>query len=376
MAAIATKQQQKTSEYKKLLDSYSVPIGDGQTIRFDTTSTGTYIDIDANAKGAQVAAAEDYADQIQQGNQPQNAPDFMLESWAIDLGLGGRKTGVFATGNVTFESTPPVYPLTVSKGLQMNVGGLIYVVTKGTVVNSATDTVPVRAVSVGAEYNIIAGVTLNSSISGYTVKSQGINGGTGRETDPQLLNRILQNIQFRKTDTTLDDYNQKTLQFHNYAASRVIYITGTPIPYGVQIIAANTIEDYTLASQAGEQLNEIALSATEISTLLNFFNNERSTKDYVEVTTLQTQNILNALDFHFTSDNVVTGDNLILIKQAIRKSLLEFQGEKLFDKSLTPDFSGLGITSYSFTTFTPIDRISITMDTIESNISVTQDPNP
>lgn len=374
--ATPTKQQQKTSEYKKLLDSYSVPIGDGQTIRYDTTSTGTYIDVDANAKGAQIAAVEDKAYQIQKGNQPQNAPDFMLVSWVVDLGLGARKTGLFATGNVTFESDPPVYPLTVSKGLQMNVGGLVYVVTQGTVVNSDSDRVPVRAVNVGAEYNIIAGVTLSSSISGYTVKSQGINGGSGRETDPQILNRLLQNIQFRKTDTTLDDYNQKTLQFHNYAASRVIYVTGTPVPYGVQIIAANTIEDYALASQAGEQLNEIALSPSEIGTLLTFFNNERSTKDFVEVTTLQTQNINNALDFHFTSDNVASATTITLIKQAIRKSLLEFQGEKLFDKSLTPDFSGIGITSYSFTTFAPIDRISITMDAIESDISVTQDPNP
>jgi uncharacterized phage protein gp47/JayE len=366
MADNRTQQQIQADDFKRTLQSYSYLV--------DINSTGTQIDVDANVVGAQIAAVVDYVNQVQAGNLPQNAPDFMLEQWALDLGLGARKVGYFATGQV-FVTNPDAtkYPITINRGMQFNIGSLIYTVVNGLSVATPTTAVTVRAVKVGAEYNIKSGVVLASTLTdGWIVTSQGIGGGSGRETNAQLLNRILLNIQFRRTDCTLADYNQKASNFYNYVSSVELFVPSIPaIKYGVKITAINTIDNYEDASKNSE-LNDISLSPQQISELTEYFYNERSAKDIVVVDTMQTQEIpAGILVVDITSRIVLTTDNINVARANIRQALLEWQGEQLYPTALIPNFSdNLQITSYVFHTFPAIPRTSVVMDSI--NIQVNQ----
>jgi hypothetical protein len=347
-----------TQDFLASLKAYNVNI--------DTNKSGTYWNILANAIGGTASQVNYYLEQVKDGNTLSLAPSFMLEAWVNELGLANRKPGYYAIGNIFMTNT--TYPITVNRGSLFSLGTFQYQATASTTVEDGTTPVPIESLLVGASYNLRQDVVLDSADFPTAIATtSGIFGGSGRETDNQLQTRINVNIQARKTEGQLTDYNQKALELFNYASSETLFIDSV-IPYKVRVVCANTISDYEVASQL-PTLVDISLSTQQLTDLEQLFYDQRSSLNLVEVDTLDVQDIGNALILNITANETLSTTQLTSIREKTRQSLLEYTGEILYQHSLEPEITDV-VTSYFFSNFSPIARTSITMDSLD--ISVVQ----
>ncbi len=345
--------------FLEILKSYNINI--------DTESTGTYFDVTANAVGGAISQVYYYMQQVEQGNIPANASSFMLESWANSLGLAARKTGYFAKGNVTLDGA--TYPITVNRGSNFTLGTFTYSCSNTTVVANNTTNIPIVASSAGTEYNIKDGVVLTSvDFGAYTATTSGISGGSGQETDSQLLNRVLQDIQFVRTDAQLSDYVRKGLEYFNYVEAKQLFVENV-VCYGVQLSLANTISDYDVASEL-ITLVDITPSLTQIEELRVYLANEKSVGQTVELIAVDTQEVP-SLSITVTATAILETVAIDEIKKQVRIALLQFTGDILFQHNLKPAIDDI-VTSYYLDCTLNIPRTSPVMDCLLDNISVTQ----
>lgn len=349
------------SEYKDLVKSYNVNI--------NTNYTGTLIDVFAYATSGILQGSYEYSETVRKGNNLDTADDFSLENWATDMGLVRRKTGFFANGTVIVEIDSD--ELVVPKGTIFSLSELQYQVIVDTVVTQANPAVQVTAVQVGAEYNIRAGVVLQSTLSGVTLAtSQFIGGGSGVETSNELRQRIRTNLAFRKTDSMASDFTQFGLETFNYAYTVPIFMQPPyeVIPIGARLIVANTIQDYSIAA-SNPEINNISASAGQLEELKERLDTLRNVVVQFEVATLETQ-VVNGLVVRFTADTILSVETKAEIIKRTREALLQYQGEILYPRSLTPDIKDL-VTSYYFQNFNGIEKTSLIMDSI--TITAVQD---
>ena len=352
-------QSQFANDFKNILKSYNINI--------NTSASGTYWDVTANSVGAVGAEVIAYLQQVADGNNPFFASSFMLEAWARGLNLTARKSGYYARGLISIDT--PNYPIVVNRGSTFSVGTLDYEANDTFTVNSIADLVEVEAVNIGAEYNIRTGVLLQSEdFSSAVCTTQGIFGGSGQETDPLLLLRVLENIRNRKTDSQLTDYIQKALNYYNYASASPLFAEQV-VPYGVEVVVANTVQDFDIA-KTRPTIVDISASPAQLLTLEEVLQDSKSVGAVIQVGTIEAQEVPN-LELNVTASTTLGSGTLDLIRQEVRKQLLQFTGEELFQHSLQPEISQY-VNSWFFTNFTPITRTSITMDILLSNIAIVQ----
>ena len=342
-------------QYKNALKSFNGQI--------DISSVGTYWDVTAYASSAVGKEILDWNQQVSDGNIPENASGIMLEYWANGLGITPRKTGKFAKGLVKIQATESQIPLTIPSGTVFSVVTLQYTVTEDTVITSTVGYVPVVSSGIGAEYNINSNVSMSNSL-GVESDSETITGGTGDESDSNLLQRILLNISRRKTDGMLTDYLQRALDIYSYAEVETIFVQDI-VPYGVNISVANLINDYAVAA-LNPLINEIHIDNTDL--LSSPLQNYSTVTAVMQLSSPFTQ-VVNNMVVYITTNS---GENLtpsqeIEVRTAARKSLLDFSGDVLTRFSLNPEFPDY-VESYSFNSFASINRTSPLMDSI--NIGV------
>ena len=120
-----------------------------------------------------------------------------------------RKEGTYAKGEVTFTGEKDVE---IPAGtLCATVGGLMFEVLEGGVIpEGGTITLPVEAQEPGDKYNVLAGSVrvLPTSIFGVTAVTNGgkMLGGSERETDAELVERILLKLQSPATSGNVYHY--------------------------------------------------------------------------------------------------------------------------------------------------------------------------
>ena len=329
----------------------------------DIVSTGTYWDLVSNVIAAVAKEAVDRGVQIGEASVPENATADLLEAWTQSLGIPNRKVGTYAQGSVAIVSTS--YPVTIPIGTSFSLVGLEYTATSETTLNQA-GTINVQAVVIGAEYNITIEKTLTNSL-GVTATSQGIYGGTGAETDAELLARILLNIQYRKTEGMLTDYLQRALNIYPRASAETVFVEDV-IPYGVALDITNTVFDFEVAA-ANPFINEIGLDAAQLTTVSNTLQNYSTVTAQVEVTTTETQSVDSIMCYVYTSSNTLTAEQAQECREAIRIALMQFQGETLSYASLYPTLPSY-VTSYFFQYFIPIARTSPMMDSVNIGVAL------
>lgn len=349
-----------TKIFKNAVKSYNVNI--------NTDTTGTFVDIDANATSAVATGVISYADMVYKGCALTGANEFMLEQWAISLGLVRRKTGSFASGVVRLDADPSKYPINVAGSDVFTLGELRYTALVGQVATEENPFIEVQAQQIGAEYNIKSGIVLESTLGdGITCVSEGIGGGAGVETLPLLRQRISTNIKFRRTNSQASDFTQFALENYPYAESTPLLApdleTGIPFyPIGVNVMINNTIQDYDLASRNTE-INEVAASQAQLDALQASLQNFKNCVTYTTTSTIPTQ-VVSGLKFYFTSTKTYSYSGINeIIEVAVRKSLLQFQGTVLFPHSLQPELPN-DVTSYYFNEFPPIPKTSLQMDSL------------
>lgn len=344
--------QELTREWKDFVKSYNVNI--------NTNNTGTYVDVVANATGALAAGVSANTEMVRRGNQLDTANEYMLENWATSLGLVRRKTGFYATGDIELEISGST--LTVPEGTEFSLAELVYTVIDETVIDGNNSSVTVQAEQVGAEYNIISGITMSTDLSGVdTATSGNITGGSGLETVLELKNRIGTSIRNRRTSTMATDFTQFALETFNYVYTVILFDDSGLVPIGARVIVANTIEDFELASKKAN-INEVAASQNQLDNLLEELKNFKDVTAVVETATVDTQ-VVTGLEVNYTADTTLTSAQNDEIIEKTREALLKFQDSYLYPRSLRPEIEHL-VTSYYFTSFTPIEKTSVQMDSI------------
>lgn len=141
-----------------------------------------------------------------------------------------RKTGTYAKGECTF---------TGNKGKEIPIGtlcgtvnGLLFEVTQAGIIDSnGSVTLPVQALEIGDQYNVLAGMVdvLPVGISGITgVKNEkGFLGGAEVETDDAFLGRILFHRQKPATSGNVYHYMEWAMEIDGVGDVRVF-----PLDYG------------------------------------------------------------------------------------------------------------------------------------------------
>lgn len=337
-------------------------------VNINTNKTGTYVDVVTNATADVALGAYDYNEQIRLGNDLDVANEFMLESWAVSLGLNPRNTGSFASGLLTIVLQGGTTTLAIPKNTKFYVGSFDYYTDRDYTIDAGNTTVNVIAAEVGAEYNLRAGVSLSYDISGIdTATSSLISGGNGIESIGELRNRIRTNIRYRKTSAMLSDYTQFCLEYFNYCVSSTVFVD-TVVPVGVDCNVINTINNYELASTNAD-INEIECSTTQLTTLKNNLEAYKVAGTSVTTSTQETQ-VVSALTVTYTAPAALSTQDAETVKEKVRESLLKYRGAKLYAEALKPEIDEY-VTSYYIDTFTPIDRTSYIMDILLSNITLT-----
>lgn len=346
-------QQKYAQDFKNILKSYNINI--------DTERTGGYWDVAANVNGAIASQVNYYVQQISQGNNPYYASAFMLEEWASALGLTARKTGIRASGKVKLELDK--YPIDVKVGAELSVGNFKYFTVQSKTITEQDNLIEIEAKAVGAEYDIGTGIVMQSPFAGKAI-SQGIFGGSGRETDLQLLSRILENIRHRKTACMVSDYIQRALEFVNYASGEVLFAEDV-VPYGIKMVCANSINDFQKAAK-NDKINNIALHPKGLEQLKNKLTSSRSVGAILEVQTIDTQKVT-GIEITVTNPKPLTSEERTKIEEEVRIVIMQYRGEYLYPHSLFPDIKNI-VTSYYFNNFTPIKRTSPMMDSIDITV--------
>lgn len=337
-------------------------------VDIDTNKTGTYVAVITNAVSDIGLSVYDFMEQVKLGNSIDTASQFMLETMASSLSLNPRNTGSFAHGTVTITLSSGTSSLTIPKNTKFYIGSFDYYTDKDYTVDSTNTSITIVAYEVGAEYNLRAGVSLAYDMSGISSAiSNLIGGGNGIESIGELRNRIRTNIRFRKTSAMLTDYTQYCLEFFNYAVSSTIFVDSV-VPVGVNCNVINTINDYELAS-SNDEINEIECSTEQLTDLKNNLKEYKVAGTSVDTST-QTTQVVSSLSVTYTAPNALSTLDTTIVKQKIRKSLLEYRKDKLYADALSPEIDDY-VTSFFVDSFTPIDRTSYIMDILLSNITLT-----
>jgi len=152
-----------------------------------------------------------------------------------------RKEGTYARGECTFIG---------NKGAKVAIGdlcattsGLLYnVTTGGTLGDSGMMVLPIRAVEIGDKYNVLAEEinTLPASINGITAVAnvENILGGTARETDEALAERILARLQTPATSGNAYHYRLWAMDVEGVGDAKVFPLDNGPGTVTVMPITA------------------------------------------------------------------------------------------------------------------------------------------
>jgi hypothetical protein len=351
--------KQLTEEYKNLLKGFNSDI--------NTSYSGTYIDVTSNAIGVLSSGVYNYVDMINEGNQLDNANEFMVGQWLQACGQPARKTGFYAGGEVEITLVGGTTELLIPKGTLFTFNVFQYETVSEYTVTVTNNKITVKAASVGAEFNIASGVTLDTSLTGVASSiSQGIGGGSGVETVADMQIRLKSNLSFRKTDSQANDFSQFALNYFSYAVTSVIRASGDDpllkvVPVGANVTVCNTINDFDLASK-NTVINEISATDVQLEDLKYRLGSYKNTCTMIETSTISTQPVAN-LKIFFTASTTLGASDIVTIKEATRKSLLQFQDNFLFPRSLDPDILDLVQTFY-LEDFPPVEKISLYMDSI------------
>lgn len=150
-----------------------------------------------------------YIDWVSRQVIPDTADGEWLERWAKIWGIT-RKPATFAVGSITFTGSNGT--LVPDGTLVQRQDGIQYATQGDGTISSGSAVIPVLAVSSGEGSNTSSGVSmvLVSPIagvqSGVTVAAGGISGGDDAESDPRLLERLLQRIQSPPQGGAVADY--------------------------------------------------------------------------------------------------------------------------------------------------------------------------
>lgn len=354
-------------DYKELARLWKAKIKSYNT-NINTNYTGTLIDIFANATGDTIAGVYTYINAINTGSQLEKANDFMLESWADSLNISRKKTGTYSFGSleVEFNGDELVIPLDTDFLL----GEYAFRTVIEQTITQLEPTVDVRSPLIGSEYNIREGVELASSLSGIIkATSLGITGGTGIETRSQFRNRILANINPRRTSSQESDFVQYALEHLNYVESDLKFMEE---PYdfmvsGIELTVCNTINDFERASKSLE-LIDITASNNQLETLRNELSVLRVMDTYFYLKTRNIQEV-GGLELMYTTSKTLTTEEIKFIKQKFRQYLLEFQGDYLYPRSIKDlDILNL-VDTYYIVEFEPIEKTSLYMDSLQLKVT-------
>jgi len=147
---------------------------------------------------------------------PDTADTTYLDRWASIYGVS-RKIGTAATGSVTFTGTDDVV-IPAGTLIRRTLDGAEYATDSAVTIAASTATAEVTAQATGAESDADTGqeLTLSTPITGVdsiaTVDSPGLTGGAGRETDAELLSRLLLRIQTPPQGGSAADYEAWALE--------------------------------------------------------------------------------------------------------------------------------------------------------------------
>jgi len=339
--------------------------------KINTNFTGTVVDVFSQAYSSITFSLYQYLFTIDQGNNIFTAGEFMLNTYTQELGISQRKTGSVASGDLLITLESGTTTLSIPANSSFRLGNISYSSIEDTVIDKNNNLVKVAADQAGAEYNLKSGASLKSDIKGIeTAVSQGIFGGNGLETLAQLRQRILDNIQFRRTSSQLSDYVQFCLEYFNYCVASTVFINDV-IPIGVNCLIVNTIQDFDIAS-INTVINEIECSPKQLAFMLGILNNQKSTDVLPSTSTTTTQVIpsleitIEKLDGDKTPDAALTEK----VKIAVRKSVLLYNRESFFAAGL--DLTSLNdiVKSFFITPFAPIDVTSPQLDLLLGDINV------
>jgi len=147
---------------------------------------------------------------------PDTADTEHLDRWASIYGVS-RKVGTAATGSVLFTGDDAI---TIPAGtlLSRPVDGEQWATDADVTTASGTASAAITAQEPGPDGDADSGteLTLSSPITGIdsiaTVESPGVTGGAGRETDAELLSRLLARIQTPPQGGSAQDYEAWALE--------------------------------------------------------------------------------------------------------------------------------------------------------------------
>ena len=355
--------------YNQYIDSVKA-----SNVKLNTNFTGTVVDIFGNAYSSITFSLYQYLFTINQGNNIFTAGEFMLNTYTQELGISQRKTGTVASGDLLITLKTGTTTLKIPANSEFNIGNIRYSSVQDTTIDENNNLVTVAANQAGAEYNLKSGASLQSNIQGIeTAISQGIFGGNGLETLAQLRQRILDNIQFRRTSSQLSDYVQFCLEYFNYCVASTTFLNDV-IPIGVDCLIVNTIQDFDVAAE-NTVINEIECSADQLAFMLGVLNNQKST-DVLPKTSTTTTQVIPSLEITVQKlDNDETPDSVLIdkVKKQVRKAVLLYNRDSFFAAGL--DLTSLNeiVKSFFITPFTPIDVTSPQLDLLLSNITVNID---
>ena len=355
MALERTTQQEQFVIVRDLLRSYNT--------QANIDSTGKYWNILANTIAGLGKEVSDYIHDYFMASDPENANSEMLDNWTSSLGLRPRKSGEIATGSVNVSSD--AYPAQVNRGSTFTISGMQYQFSESVEISGPTD-VSVSASNPGAEYNITRSVLADNDL-GLEIRVNFITGGSGQETNFELLDRILVNLSSRKTTGQISDYAQTALEYAPAANASTIFFDGgrSVIPVGVRVNAWNTPGDLDVAAEKPD-LVDISLSASETEDLQRVLEIQADATDRVEAGTYETQAVDNIVVSVLASRSLTSSDKQEIRKE-VRKSLLQFRGDVLSPTSLNPNMPSY-VQDFRFSTFVPIEKTSPVMDSV--NIGV------
>lgn len=173
-----------------------------------------------------------------------------LEMRANEYGIS-RKQGEKSTGSVTFTGTGGVV---IPKGTLVSTAtGLLFETDNEGIINPAenTVTVPITAKEVGYIYNLEIGTItkLPILIAGITAVTNKINtsGGANRETDKELLDRVLDKIRNPSNGGNIADFRRWAIEVDGIGDAKIIPGKGKVMV--IPITTAKTAPDERIISK-------------------------------------------------------------------------------------------------------------------------------
>ncbi|KZL94376.1 baseplate J/gp47 family protein [Clostridium magnum] len=223
--------------------------------------TEGYIAYDsAAAFGKELSSNRAILDEILAYAFPQTSSGTYLDYNAESRGVT-RNLGVKSKGQVVFTG---VNNTVIQQGtiVQTN-GGLQYTIDSNVVITNGSATANITATAIGTSYNIPTNtiIQIPIAINGVTSVTNSVptTGGTDDETDLQLIARLLQKVQNPPSSGNKTDYERWAKE-----VSGVLYVKVIPLANGpgtIKLVVAGengAILDSTIIKNVQDHLKEVA----------------------------------------------------------------------------------------------------------------------